>query len=816
MKPVLLATASALLLSLSVHAPQGAPAADAPIWAPQTAPSPLPLLQLVPGETKTLSLRHATPGQVKSYAIPPGFDIGQVVPAVDGEKLSVTGASGGTGTVTVEATLEGGDVKYLAIPFVVEALPIVDFKFEAKPGKVPKDVFVAGSFNGWSAGPDPLVKGPDDVFRLSKALPPGTHEYKFVVDGEWTPDPANTNSNAANHGNSVIKVEGEASRSFTWTMLASAMPASGPQGAFRASLPEGKKLDADNVTVVVNNGTLAPGAWELDPTGTVVRLKVPAATWYKENQVTLLGRTTDGAVGAGSFPVVYTDAPRSPRDEVIYFPMTDRFKDGDPALNKPTDDKRVLPLANYCGGDWAGIRQKIEEGYFKELGVTTIWLAPPNKNTDKVEKESVEPGRYYTSYHGYWPTSFDETNPQFGSMEDLQKLVETAHTHGIAVLLDFVSNHVHVDHPLFKANDKLATPLILPDGTRNIRLYDAHPFTTWFDTFIPTIDYDGNPDAIPVVTDSAVAWLRNTKADGFRHDAVKHVPIKFWETLTKKLETEIGQKENRFVYQVGETISGHGTVAKFVGPDLLTGQFDFPTYFALQGVLGRGEGSMTDLAESIRAAQRYYSPASIMSPLIGNHDVARFMAYADGDIKSGLSDSEIKELAYSNQPKVDNPSSYQKIRLAFAFVTAIPGPPTLYYGDEIGMTGAGDPDNRRPMQWDGWTEDQKATKDIVGKLNHARLSSIALRRGAIQVLHESPERLVIARIAPQQTVLIALNRKPADQSLAMTLPKAWGEKFDLQPLVENGLAAKASGRSLSLDGAEYAFGIWELKPAKVD
>jgi cyclomaltodextrinase len=229
----------------------------------------------------------------------------------------------------------------------------------------------------------------------------------------------------------------------------------------------------------------------------------------------------------------------------------------------------------------------------------------------------------------------------------------------------------------------------------------------------PTIDYDGNPDAIPVVTDSAVAWLRNTKADGFRHDAVKHVPIKFWETLTKKLETEIGQKENRFVYQVGETISGHGTVAKFVGPDLLTGQFDFPTYFALQGVLGRGEGSMTDLAESIRAAQRYYSPASIMSPLIGNHDVARFMAYADGDIKSGLSDSEIKELAYSNQPKVDNPSSYQKIRLAFAFVTAIPGPPTLYYGDEIGMTGAGDPDNRRPMQWDGWTEDQKATKDIV-------------------------------------------------------------------------------------------------------
>ncbi|HNM46881.1 MAG TPA: hypothetical protein PKH51_07670, partial [Candidatus Sumerlaeota bacterium] len=188
-------------------------------------------------------------------------------------------------------------------------------------------------------------------------------------------------------------------------------------------------------------------------------------------------------------------------------------------------------------------------------------------------------------------------------------------------------------------------------------------------------------------------------------------------------------------------------------------------------------------------------------------------AYADGDITDTMSDNDKKELAFSDHtPKVDHALSYKKLQLAFAYLTALPSPPTLYYGDEIGMTGAGDPDNRRPMQWTGWDDSQKETHDLVAKLNLARGKSIALRRGAAQVLHESDERIVIARIAPEQTVIIALNRAPKDKMLALTLPSYWGNAPKIEPLVVSGAEATLANRSLSLGGSDYSFGIWEVKP----
>jgi glycosidase len=88
-----------------------------------------------------------------------------------------------------------------------------------------------------------------------------------------------------------------------------------------------------------------------------------------------------------------------------------------------------------------------------------------------------------------------------------------------------------------------------------------------------------------------------------------------------------------------------------------------------------------------------------MSPLIGNHDKGRFMAYADGDLPgpNGVKDEEV---GWSTPPKVDDVASHPKIQLAEAFLLSIDGVPMIYYGDEFGMTGAGDPDNRRDMRFD--------------------------------------------------------------------------------------------------------------------
>ena len=782
------------------------------IWRAPDGPSPLPLVRLTPGESKSISLRHSGGGGADQFAnaVISAPDVGTVT--LDGEYLKVTASGAGMATITVDAGT-GANARKVSTALIVEAMPIAEFTYKPPAGKEPKQVFVAGSFNGWNPSKNALKKDADGVYRLKVPSQPGKQQYKFVVDGDWITDPANPNVNESDHGNSVIDIKGEMTSKFEWTYVAANMPGTNEHGGLHPITTGASQVLPDTVTVILNNQLLAKDAIKLDGNSSTFSINAPTDVWKGENFVTVIGRTNDGRLGGDTFPITYRTAQRSPRDEVIYFTFTDRFNDGNPSINKPSDDKRIVPLTNYHGGDWAGITQKIEEGYFDKLGVTTIWISPVNKNTQKVERESVRAGRYFTSYHGYWPISFTETNEQFGTMEDLQNLVKKAHEHKIAILIDFVTNHVHEDHPLYKANKKIATPLVLENGERNIRQYDAHPLTTWFDTFLPDINYDGNPEAIPTVVNSAEYWIRQTNADGFRHDAVKHVPLRFWHDLTSSIDEKFLKKDGRFIYQVGETISGYSTVAEYVGPDLLTGQFDFPTYFKVESVLARGGGSMSELAQAIRSAHTNYAPASIMSPLLGNHDVVRFMAYADGDITDTMSDNDKKELAFSDHtPKVDHALSYKKLQLAFAYLTALPSPPTLYYGDEIGMTGAGDPDNRRPMQWTGWDDSQKETHDLVAKLNLARGKSIALRRGAAQVLHESDERIVIARIAPEQTVIIALNRAPKDKMLALTLPSYWGNAPKIEPLVVSGAEATLANRSLSLGGSDYSFGIWEVKP----
>jgi glycosidase len=385
--------------------------------------------------------------------------------------------------------------------------------------------------------------------------------------------------------------------------------------------------------------------------------------------------------------------------------------------------------------------------------------------------------------------------------------VEFCHQQGIAVLLDFVSNHVHEDHPLFKADPAIAVPLQLPSGEDNIRKFNEHPFTTWFDTFLPTLDYEGRPDLIPIMTDNAINWLRETNADGFRHDAVKHVPLPFWRTLTKRLRNEVEIPQQRRLYQVGETISGHATVAEFVGPDLLDGQFDFPTYFAVQNVIARGEGDMQDLATALIDGIRIYPPSAIMSPLLGNHDMGRFTAYADGDLPAG---SDENHIAFHNPPVIDNEETFTRLRLGFAFLASVPGPPMVYYGDEIGISGASDPDNRRPMQWSDWSDQQKQTFDHVAAMNHLRIDSIALRRGTLQVLHADEEALVLARVAPEQVVITALVRMASPEPFQVQLPAPW-RGVQLTPLAIHGATLSMDGAALSIQGTDWSWGFWDAR-----
>jgi glycosidase len=776
------------------------------IWKKTATPSPLPIVRLVPGQEKRVSLMDATPhADFRITAAQADSPIGCTL-ILQSDALIVRAEPGSKGRTLVQVAVDGdaGPTSIVVFPVLIDPLPVVEFTYEPK-GKAADRVFVAGSFNGWNNSADELVKDSDGVFRLSKAVPPGSHTYKLVVDGNWMADPENPEQDSSGYGNSVLRVEGEVAGKFDFDILPAGMRGTGSQGGFFANLPSGTAINPATITLLVNNKRRRIGEWSVNPQTGVISLNVPESDWLPENFITLIAEATDGSRGLINAPFTYSHAPRSPRDEVIYYPLTDRFRDGDPSNNPSRDLPNVHPLAQYHGGDWAGIIEKLETGYFTDLGVTTLWISPPYENTMKVEQESVEPGRYFTSYHGYWPISSEATNPAFGTMEDLRRLVSTAHSLGIAVILDYVSNHVHEDHPLYKNDPTIGTPLKLPNGQNNIRQFDAHPFTTWFDTFLPTLDYDSRPDLIGVMTDNALYWLRETGADGFRHDAVKHVPLPFWRELTRKLRVEFEAREGRKVYQVGETISGHSTVSEFVGPDLLDGQFDFPLYFAVQNALARRTAPMSDLAEALRNGEIFYPPSAIMSPLLGNHDVARFMAYADGDLPPGIRETEV---GYTNPPSVDKPESYEALQLGFAFLAAAPGPPTIYYGDEIGMTGAQDPDNRRFMKWDDWSAEEQKTFDRAAEFNRLRHNNIALRRGALRILHSDRENLVIARVAPEQIVIASFTRNALRMPTNFELPAAW-KGLQLRELLTDRSNATSNGEAIVIYNAVNSWGFWE-------
>jgi glycosidase len=779
---------------------------DGPIW-PAKGISPIGLVTMNSGDTRRVSLAGATESRtlaVKSVTLHGGNPI---TAKIDGTAVHFTADSGREGLSVLKALIdtELGE-REVVVPILVSVLPEVTFTFTPPDGRTPGSVFVAGEFNGWNSSKDALKDDGTGVYRATLAIEPGSYSYKFVVDGNWMADPGNPRQDTSGYGNSLLEVAGSKAQRFDIVPLSAAMPGAGRHGGVRAILAPGASLAAESLAVFVNNRFAGSGQVTVSPTGAIGFDF--GAGFDGEAAVTVVARDMEGRMGTFVGRLATSGAPRSPRDEVIYYAFTDRFRDGDPSRNAPIADDRILPLANYQGGDWAGIREKIEDGYFTELGVTTIWIAPVNKNVQRAEKESVPPGNYFSSYHGYWPVSPTEPNEQFGSMEDLRALVDAAHERGIAVILDFVAAHVHQDHPLFKEHPEWFGTLELPDGRKNIRLFDEHPLTTWFDTFLPKLDYDKAPQAVDAMAEQAVYWLRESGADGLRQDAVKHIPTHFWQSLTVRLDEEF-RKEGRLIYQVGETISGRGTINEYLGPDMMQGQFDFPLCFAIQGTLGRGSGSMADLVKASVDSQREYPAFSMMSPLLGNHDVPRFAAIADGDLPDGSND---KEVGIRNPPKVDAPSTYDKLRLAFAFLFAQPGAPMVYYGDEIAMSGAGDPDNRRPMPWEGWTRDQLRVRETVAALGKARSQSIALRRGILVPIHGDAERAVFARISPEETVLVALARSPQDRSLALTLPGWFGSPAGLEPLLEEGAAMKSlGGGRVSIDDAPYGFGMWRVR-----
>jgi alpha-amylase len=123
----------------------------------------------------------------------------------------------------------------------------------------------------------------------------------------------------------------------------------------------------------------------------------------------------------------------------VYFMLTDRFYNGNPDNDINFDRTGPTgPLRGFMGGDLEGITHKLEAGYFDNLGVNAIWFTPVVEQIHGSVDEST--GNTY-GYHGYWTKDWTVLDPNFGTKKDLERLVRTAHEHGIRVLMDVVVNH---------------------------------------------------------------------------------------------------------------------------------------------------------------------------------------------------------------------------------------------------------------------------------------------------------------------------------------------------------------------------------------
>ncbi len=421
-------------------------------------------------------------------------------------------------------------------------------------------------------------------------------------------------------------------------------------------------------------------------------------------------------------------------------------------------------------GDLNGITERLD--YLQTLGVDTVWLMP------------VYPS---PSDHGYDVSDYFAVNPQYGSLEDLQALVQAVHERDMRIILDFVPSHLSNQNPIFQDAFKN------PESKYSdwfVWTNEAHSTYAGFadNEEMPRFNHY-NPEVVAYLAEAARYWLDldgdgdlTDGVDGFRVDNITFPPQEFLVALRQEVKSA-----NPQALLLGEAwVHNPSDMSRFY-PDQFDALFDFPLYEIMQGNQdSNGDGllagkSFPVLITSLMKEQAARFPEeAIALRFFSNHDPNRIATELAGD-----------------------PA---RQRLAIALLAAYPGPMLVYYGEEIGMPGqkGGPPDydnyRREPMDWyaaeegpgqaswfkpeDGWNqpgdgisveEQDSDPESLLGYYRNAlaiRQQNAALHQGDFAILQldaSGPGAWAFVRSQGEDRVVALFNF--SDQDLDVTIPE---------------------------------------------
>ncbi|WP_406828833.1 alpha-amylase family glycosyl hydrolase [Microbulbifer sp. ARAS458-1] len=470
----------------------------------------------------------------------------------------------------------------------------------------------------------------------------------------------------------------------------------------------------------------------------------------------------------------------------IYFMLPDRFHNGNPDNDLSYGRKNdAAHLRGFHGGDLRGVIQKLEEGYFTDLGVDAIWMSPVIENVHGYDEGDK---RTY-AFHGYWPKDWTNVDANFGTEEELAELIRVARSKGVRILLDVIINHTgpvtsvdplwpsdwvrtnpQCDWSSFAQNVQCALTDNLPDILTESETPVALPpqlTEKWqregrleqevaeLDAFFERTGYPRAPKYYIVkwLTD----WVREYGVDGFRVDTVKHVEPEIWAILKKEASLALDEwkannpdekLDDRDFFMVGEVY--HYGVKDFASSD---GRFydfgdrkvDFFNY---------GFDSLINMGFAAHAAQDMESIFSEYSSILHGGELSgvSVLNYLGSHDDHHSFDRERKQVK----------SAALKLMLA-------PGAAQIYYGDEIARPmideqAYGDASMRVPMDWS--SIQQAKTSEILRhwqKLGQFRQSHLAVGAGVHQQLSEAP--YIFSRTLDDDSVMVALEMPAGEKTV---------------------------------------------------